>query len=187
METLVKLNEVKYGPTPNYDKLLGTDWAGVLKEELLDTIYMKNLMAFLRLRYQSKGVWPKKEDLFENFRITPFGSIRLVIIGDEPYNDFRATGIPLGNKSDFGSVFSPALRTWTKGIEREFYDGFRMYSDSSMRDLAKQGVMLLDVASTSDSTLPNSYKMHWRMSPTGDINVNRPNSTNHLTKQTKAA
>jgi len=156
------LHKVDYDLDIDYGKLMEEDWASVLKEDLLDTLYMENLMLYLHERYKTSGIFPKKDCLFKPFNKLPFKDIRVVVLGREPFADGQATGIPLGNEDNFGTTFSPELITWNKGIELSAHCGFNMYSDPTLQDIISQGVFLMDTALTSELGKSMAHKTIWK-------------------------
>jgi len=145
-----------------FKEILGSDWQSMLEEPLLKTEYMKNLMLFLEESYKQGNLNPKKKDVFKTFRNIKFSNVKVVILGSEPYRDFRSMGIPLGNYEKFGVNYSPELISWNRGIEREFYDGLRMYNEPSLATLGAQGVLLLDSALTSTDKKAFDHSIYWK-------------------------
>jgi len=155
-------NKYDYSLNINYDLLLGSDWAGVLEDTLLDTDYMENLMLFLHESYKFNNIFPAKKNIFKTFKKTEFSKIRVVILGAEPYTDGKGIGIPLGNIDKYGTRFSPELVSFNNGIERAFYNGFRMYNDPTLEHLSAQGVLLLDCALTSKLGEKFAHIVYWK-------------------------
>jgi len=52
---------IDYDLNIDHDKLMEQDWADVLKDSLLDTPYMENLMLFLHEKYKGGNMYPKKK------------------------------------------------------------------------------------------------------------------------------
>eukprot|EP01066_Platyproteum_vivax_P005461 Platyproteum_vivax@DN16921_c0_g1_i1.p1 len=64
-------------------KHLGDSWYEALKDELTPD-FLKNLGEIDELR-KTENVYPKHEDLFKAFRLTPLDKVRVVILGQDPY------------------------------------------------------------------------------------------------------
>jgi len=145
----------------DYDRLLGSDWASVLRDNLIKTDYMRNLMIFLNESYKKGGIYPSKSNIFKAIESVEFADLRVVIIGREPYNDGNATGIPLANFDKYGKRFSDELIKYHKGIETFVYDGFKMYQNPELEELSQQGVLFLDAALTSTGN-KLEHLVYWR-------------------------
>jgi uracil-DNA glycosylase len=145
----------------DYESLLGKDWADVLRENLINTEYMKNLMIFLNESYKKGGIYPSKSNVFKALESVDFADVRVVMIGREPYNDGNATGIPLANYDKYGKRFSDELLKYFKGIETSIYDGIKLYQNPELDELSPQGVLFLDAALTSTGT-KLEHLVYWR-------------------------
>ncbi|MDP2815376.1 MAG: uracil-DNA glycosylase, partial [Rectinemataceae bacterium] len=44
------------------------------------------LAAFVREEYRNKVVFPRPTDVFRVFTLTPFSTVRVVILGQDPYH-----------------------------------------------------------------------------------------------------
>ena len=61
-------------------------WAAILKEEVTKD-YFESLDLFVDNTYQSNTCYPAKEDIFKALTKTCFNTIKVVIIGQDPYHD----------------------------------------------------------------------------------------------------
>lgn len=145
----------------NYNQLLGKSWAGVL-EPLLKSSYMENLMSFLHEAYKVQNVRPNKRDIFDAFTHTTFTDLRVVIIGKEPYQNFKSTGLAFANVDKYGELFSPELVKIFSTVERTLYSGFKMYTDPTLVQWAYQDVLLLNSALTVEVGNDGSHLKYWR-------------------------
>ena len=145
----------------DYNQLLGKSWAGVL-EPLLTSPYMSDLMSFLHESYKIQNVRPNKREVFDAFKFTPFTDVRVVIIGKEPYQNFKSMGLAFGNLDKIGKEFSPELLKIFDVIEKTIYNGLRIYSDPSLSYWAYQDVMMLNSALTVEVGEDGSHLKYWR-------------------------
>lgn len=131
------------------------DWREFLEIEI-EKPYFKQLKETLVREYSEHTVFPPKHLIFNAFEQTPLHSIKVVILGQDPYHEFgqamgMAFSVPKGVK------IPPSLVNIYKEIENEY--GVKM--DRSNGDLtrwAKQGVFLLNTTLTVREGQANSHK-----------------------------
>ena len=56
-----------------------------LKEEYQKD-YFKQLTEFVEKEYETKTIYPKKEDIFAAFKYTDYDDVRVVLLGQDPYH-----------------------------------------------------------------------------------------------------
>jgi uracil-DNA glycosylase len=108
---------------------------------------------------KSVMVYPSIEDTFRAFRLTPYESVKTVILGQDPYHDGVANGLAF---STTGKI-NPSLQKIIEGMEDdlaigEFLDPVKRHN---WEYLATQGVLLLNVALTVERGRPNSHTQLW--------------------------
>jgi len=124
--------------------MIGNDWDNILKDEFKKDYFIK-LMNIIREEYKKKTIFPKKEEVFNAFRYTPYKNIKVVILGQDPYHgDGEAEGlsfsVPLNIKKP------PSL----VNIFKELHDdlGISIPNHGSLHSWAKEGVLLLNATLT---------------------------------------
>lgn len=65
--------------------MFDNDWDTVLKEET-EAEYFNNIRYALAAEYKTQTIFPPKEDLFSALKLTPYHSVKAVIIGQDPYH-----------------------------------------------------------------------------------------------------
>lgn len=105
-----------------------------------------SLGEFIKLEYSVENVFPPYENLFSAFRLTPFRSARVVILGQDPYHEKgQATGLAFSVPRNI--KFPPSLRNILKEVEAEYKQNIN-FKNSSQNDIlsgwASQGVLLLN-------------------------------------------
>lgn len=145
----------------NWDNVIGPSWANRLSA-LLRSNYMADLIDTLDSKCEKCAVFPKRGDVFKAFRMCPFDKVRVVIIGQDPYPNFRATGIAFANpkvyylsntKIPYRFEISPSLRKIKEVIEEEFYKDESDPLDITLEHWVKQGVLPINVALTVEIAL----------------------------------
>lgn len=116
-------------------------WADFFRE-LNTKEYFRNLMSFLDSEYKTKTIYPKRENLFRAFELTPVDKAKVVIIGQDPYHEpGQAQGLSFSVPSDV--KVPPSLVNIFKEIHNDL--GREMnFKNGDLTYLAKQGVLLIN-------------------------------------------
>ncbi|HEX2792249.1 MAG TPA: uracil-DNA glycosylase [Candidatus Paceibacterota bacterium] len=130
-------------------------WKKALAEEF-DKPYFKELSAFVRSEYERGTVYPAPKNIFRAFELTPFDSVRVVILGQDPYH---------GPKQAHGLSFSvtegvrnpPSLQNIFKELETDLGEKANDASGDLSR-WAKQGVLLLNATLTVRASSAGSHQ-----------------------------
>ncbi len=138
----------------------GNDWDQVMNGEF-EKDYYKKLRAFLKSEYSSKTIYPDMHDIFNAQKYTPYGKVKAVIIGQDPYHGAgQAHGLCFSVQK--GIQPPPSLINIFKEINSDL--GIQPPSHGELTDWAKQGVLLLNTALTVREAQPNSHKgMGWEI------------------------
>lgn len=120
---------------------LGKEWFELALDEIREPYFMKiaQLVAKERKGYE---VYPEPGKVFEAFKLTPLPSVKVVILGQDPYHDGNATGLAFGSVND-----NPSLIKIMKQLDfyTEFGElGLNINREQSLEYLAEQGVLLLN-------------------------------------------
>jgi len=120
---------------------LEPQWARRLQPEL-DLPYMIKLREFLfKEKKSGKTIFPPEEEMFSAFTFTKFDSIKVVIIGQDPYHGpSQAHGLCFSVKK--GVPVPPSLRNMYKELERDL--GVTPVHHGNLESWARQGVLLLN-------------------------------------------
>jgi uracil-DNA glycosylase len=114
------------------------------------------LTDFIRNEYITKKVFPKPQDIFKAFSLTPFSKVKVVILGQDPYhNDGQAHGLSFSVED--GVIVPPSLKNIYKEIEQDC--GIKKdFSNGNLQGWAKQGVFLLNAILTVVAHTPASHQ-----------------------------
>lgn len=133
---------------------LGNDWDGLLDDEFHKEYYLK-LREFLKKEYFSTTVYPPMNDIFNALRYTPYESVRVVILGQDPYHGRgQAHGLCFSVKE--GTPPPPSLKNIFKELESDL--GIKPPACGELVGWARQGVLLLNTTLTVREGLPQSHK-----------------------------
>tara|TARA_R110000803_G_scaffold196714_5_gene260071 strand:+ start:10128 stop:10811 length:684 start_codon:yes stop_codon:yes gene_type:complete len=142
-----------------WDEKLGRDWTIQLKDTLKSK-YSSKLMSFLATEYALNEIKPAKSDIFNAFKMCPWDSLKVVILGSEPCASTMPNGLAFGD--NYESIFhSPILCTIFECIEREYHDGLCLDFNFSLEHWAQQGVLLLNRSLTTRVHSEEAHKKPW--------------------------
>lgn len=119
-------------------------WKSRFREEFKKDYFIR-LTDFVREEYRTKKVYPPGSHIFNAFNLCPLDSIKVVIIGQDPYH---------GPGQAHGLCFSvrdrvdipPSLVNIFKEIESDM--GYVPYPSGNLERWASQGVLLLNATLT---------------------------------------
>jgi len=137
--------------------IIGKSWVPIIGEEF-EMEYMRKLSNWLSYTRQSRTIYPESEDVFKAFRLCPYGQVKVVIVGQNPYHNGQADGLAFSFKDGkpAGST-KQALHVILDEIESDCYNGFQVARDYDLTYLAKQGVLLLNSVLTCFRGQPESH------------------------------
>ena len=133
---------------------IGDDWKEALKEEYKKPYY-KELYQRVMTEYQTRQIFPPKEELFSAFHLTPLKAVKVVILGQDPYhNEGQAHGLSFSVKK--GVKIPPSLVNIYKELADDL--GCSIPSHGNLEKWAKEGVLLLNTVLTVRAHEANSLQ-----------------------------
>ena len=133
---------------------LGNDWDEILKDDFSSEHYAA-LRTFLKAEYSSHTVYPGMYDIFNALKYTPYSSVKVVIIGQDPYHGpNQAHGLSFSVRE--GVPPPPSLQNIFKEIKSDL--GLPIPNHGCLEKWAKQGVLLLNAVLTVRAGQANSHK-----------------------------
>jgi uracil-DNA glycosylase len=128
-------------------------WKKVLEKEFASE-YFKELSEFVRTEYQKGGVFPHPKNLFAAFDATPFDTVRVVILGQDPYHGKgQAHGLSFSVQE--GVERPPSLQNILKEVVADV--GSTRIANGNLTPWASQGVLLLNTVLTVQEGSPGSH------------------------------
>jgi uracil-DNA glycosylase len=115
---------------------------------------------------RGKKIAPLSSDVWRCFKETPLTDLKVVLIGMCPYHTEK-NGQPVADGLLMGcsrtGKLQPSLEQFYGGIERELYDGLNLVYDKTpdVSYLAKQGVLMLNAALTTEINKAGSHIAIW--------------------------
>ena len=135
-----------------------TTWNEILAEEMQKEYYQQ-LQAFVQKRRAEVRVFPEEKNVFNALELTPFESVKVVILGQDPYHGFgQAHGLSFSVQK--GTPLPPSLKNIYKELQEDI--GGELPTEGDLSHWAKQGVLLLNTVLTVEEGNANSHKgMGW--------------------------
>ena len=131
-----------------------TTWNEILAEEMQKDYYQE-LQAFVEKRRAEVRVFPEEKNVFNALELTPFESVKVVILGQDPYHGFgQAHGLSFSVQK--GIPLPPSLKNIYKELQDDIGGDFPTEGD--LTHWAKQGVLLLNTVLTVEEGNANSHK-----------------------------
>jgi len=129
-------------------------WKKALSEEF-EKSYFTELANFIRSEYLTKAVYPPAKQVFRAFDLCPFGKVRVVIVGQDPYHGtHQANGLSFAVGE--GIALPPSLKNIFKEIKSDL--GIEPYNSGDLSRWASQGVLMLNAVLTVLANTPTSHK-----------------------------
>ena len=131
-------------------------WQAVLSNEF-EKPYWNELVSFIEEEYSQNICFPKWENIFRAFDLTPFDTVKVVILGQDPYHTPGAAmgmcfSVPDGSKKQ------PSLANIFKELATDV-DITRTQTD--LTSWAEQGVLLINSVLTVENGKPASHQGKW--------------------------
>lgn len=133
---------------------LGNSWDSILAGEFEKPYYLK-LREFLINEYNTKVIYPDKENIFNALKLTPYEEVKVVILGQDPYHGpGQAHGLSFSVQP--GVKTPPSLLNMYKELRDDL--GCFIPNNGYLVSWAKQGVLLLNTVLTVRDGEANSHR-----------------------------
>lgn len=135
-------------------ELIENNWKPYFEIEF-QKMYFQKLNQFIEKEYQTKNIFPPREDIFNAFKYTDLNDVKVLILGQDPYH---------GEKQAHGLAFSvlPDIATPKSlvNIYKELQDDMncKIPNNGYLKKWADQGVLMLNTVLTVEAHLANSHK-----------------------------
>jgi len=136
------------------DPKIEESWKNILRDEFQKP-YFENLKNFLLKEKKSHTVYPSGPNIFAAFDNTPFDSVEVVILGQDPYHGAnQAHGLSFSVQD--GIQHPPSLQNIFKELRDDL--GCTIPKNGNLTAWAKQGVFLLNTVLTVRASEANSHR-----------------------------
>lgn len=132
---------------------INNDWQDFFNNETQKEYY-KNLRSFLLKEYKHNVIYPKSEDIFNAFKLTPISKTKVVIMGQDCYHEKgQAMGLSFSVPDDVR--IPPSLINIYKELHSDI--GKEIPETGNLTSWARQGVLLLNACLTVREHQANSH------------------------------
>lgn len=129
-------------------------WRTALADEC-DASYFAELTKFVQRQRRDHEIFPAEADVFSAFSLTPLDSVRVLILGQDPYHDVgQAHGLSFSVRPDM--KIPPSLRNIFKELHSDL--GIEPPEHGCLQSWAEQGVLLLNTVLTVRAHEANSHR-----------------------------
>jgi uracil-DNA glycosylase len=136
------------------ERTMKTDWNPVLGAELTKP-YWNELQAFVTDERRRATVYPPPEDVFAALHLTPFASVKVLVLGQDPYHGPRqAHGLCFSVRH--GVAPPPSLVNIHKELQDDL--GCPPPDHGNLEHWARQGVLLLNATLTVRAGAAGSHQ-----------------------------
>ncbi|MDY0216142.1 MAG: uracil-DNA glycosylase [Bacteroidales bacterium] len=133
---------------------INANWFSFFQEEMQKEYFIK-LMDFVGEERKNHLVFPPEDLMFNAFRLTSWDSIKVVILGQDPYHgDGQAHGLSFSVPK--GIRKPPSLQNIFKELQDDV--GIEIPPHGNLESWAKQGVLLLNACLTVRKQIPTSHQ-----------------------------
>ena len=131
-----------------------TDWNPILRQEF-NKPYWVELQNYILDQRASHMVFPAHPDVFRAFHLTSFATLKVVILGQDPYHGVgQANGLCFSVSP--GVSFPPSLRNIFQELEDDL--GISKPQSGDLAAWAEQGILLLNTTLTVRQGAPASHQ-----------------------------
>ena len=140
--------------------MIGNDW-----DEKLSVVEksegFNKFMKIIDHEYETKTIYPLKENIFNALKLTSFKDTRVVIVGQDPYHgEGEAHGLSFSVQDP--TPLPPSLKNIYKEMKEDL--GIEPAKSGDLTKWAKEGVLLLNSTLTVVKDTPNSHsKLGWNL------------------------
>lgn len=129
--------------------------------EVIDENILKKMICTIDRICISQKICPDRSVIFKAFRMFSLDSLKAVFLGQDPYPQKDvATGILFGNREN--TPVSPSLQVIKDSIKDLENSNNDIIFDSSLESWARQGILMINSAFTTEQNRTGSHIMLWR-------------------------
>ena len=134
--------------------MIGNSWDKKLKT-IFESNEFKQTCSFIEKEYNTKTIYPKKENIFNALKLTPYEKVKVVIMGQDPYHgENEAHGLSFSVQK--GIKIPPSLRNIFKELNNDLNIDIPLQGD--LTKWTEEGVLLLNSVLTVEKDKPASHK-----------------------------
>lgn len=130
-------------------------WKKVLQDELKAPYFLELFHTVQKAYLGNTAIYPPQKSIFKAFELCSFDSVKVVILGQDPYHgEGQAHGLCFSVGD--GVKVPPSLKNIYKELQSDL--GIPMRTTGDLSPWAKQGVLLLNATLTVEMDKPGSHQ-----------------------------
>lgn len=150
--------------------LLPGDWSGSLARKGLGNSEVQEILTRAYATWQPGEILPDRRRVFRAFELTPLHSVKVVVLGQDPYpTRGQADGLAFSVQPGTSAPYS--LARVFSNLESDNAASFTRPSGGDLTQWAQHGVLLLNAALTVREDAPGSHSDYWRGFTRGVLEV----------------
>lgn len=136
------------------------NWEDIIDSEKKKDYY-QNLQKVINEKYKNSIVFPKKDKIFNAFKLTKYENLKVVILGQDPYHGAgQAQGLAFSTPAEIKNP--PSIVNILKEIKQDI--GKSQCENGDLTLWAKQGVLLINTILTVEEAKAKSHhKIGWEI------------------------
>lgn len=152
------------------ESLLPGDWSGALARKGLGNSEVQEILTRAYDTWQLGETLPDRQRVFHAFKLTPLHSVKVVVLGQDPYpTRGQADGLAFSVQPGTSAPYS--LARVFSNLESDNAASFTRPSGGDLTQWAQNGVLLLNAALTVREHAPGSHSDYWRGFTRGVLEV----------------
>lgn len=116
--------------------------------------YVQSILNKIKHKRLKKTIYPAQEDIFNSLKLTNFEQLKVIILGQDPYHQ---PGMADGLAFSSLSILPKSLNNIIKEIQSDYPN--LVHESNSLRNWAKQGVLLMNTIWSVEQDKPLSHSM----------------------------
>jgi uracil-DNA glycosylase len=144
-----------------FDKLEPSGWGRVFKSFIFSSEFDDILNKLWTLSQEDKRFTPPLKQVFRAFEECPYDSLKVVIVGQDPYPQLGVADGVSFSCSNTGRL-QPSLKYILGEVNRTVYNGHEVSTDVDLTRWANQGVLMLNTALTTEVGKIGSHYDIWK-------------------------
>lgn len=135
-------------------------WSQVIGPEKEQPYFQQAMNIVRQQREEGKVIYPPQQDMFNAFRFTELGEVKVVMLGQDPYHGpGQAHGLCFSVRP--GVRVPPSLQNMYKELSSDI-PGFRIPNHGYLESWARQGVLMLNTVLTVEAGKAHSHaRLGW--------------------------
>jgi uracil-DNA glycosylase len=133
--------------------VLLNNWKSLFEQESKKDYFIK-LTQNIGFEYENHVIYPKKDKIFNAFKLTDYHNLKVIIIGQDPYyNEGQANGLAFSTDQ---SIIPKSLKNIFIELQNDI--GIECPGHGDLSHWAKQGILLLNSVLTVRKGIPGSHR-----------------------------